>query len=84
MKIYLFCPDTGLYQGEDFVDDGSMKKERQGLPAGATMLAPPACPPGNVPVFLVADNRWDIRDASFFAETVDGKMVSSPLAATIY
>ena len=61
MKIYLFCPETGIYQGEDFADDSSMKKERQGLPAGATTIAPPSYQQREVPVFVVAKDRWEIR-----------------------
>lgn len=61
MKIYLFCPETGLYQGEDFADDTSMKNEKTALPDGATTIAPPAYRPGEVPVFQVVEKRWKIK-----------------------
>ena len=61
MKIYLFNPETGVYQGEDFSDDPSMCAERGALPPGATPLAPPPYGCGEVPVFSVTDNRWEIR-----------------------
>jgi hypothetical protein len=61
VKIYLFCPETGLYQGEDFADDTSMKNERQGLPDGATTIAPPLYRPGQVAVFSISEKRWELK-----------------------
>lgn len=83
MKIYLFCPDTGLYQGEDFADDSSLRKERDGLPEAATSIAPPDCLRGQVPVFLTAENRWYICDASRFSGVVGDRVCSPALAAII-
>ena len=61
MKIYLFDPETGIYQGEDFSDSPSMREERGALPPDATAIAPPPFGRGEVPVFSIADNRWEIR-----------------------
>lgn len=83
MKIYLFCLETGLYQGEDFTDDNSINLERDGLPAGATSIAPPDCSRGQVPVFLASENRWYIGDASRFSEAESARMRGSALAANI-
>lgn len=69
VKIYLFCPDTGLYQGEDFADDSSMKGERTDLPAGATTIAPPPFERGTVPIFCASENRWNVSEAASLAET---------------
>ena len=63
MKIYLFCTETGIYQGEDFADESSMKRERQGLPPGATSVAPPAYRRGEVPVFRVTENCWEVLNS---------------------
>ena len=61
MKIYLFNPETGIYLGEDFSDEPSMCKERDAIPRDATTVAPPSFASGEVPVFAVAGNRWEIR-----------------------
>lgn len=61
MKIYLFCPETGLYQGEDFADDILINNEGQGVPHGATTIAPPAYRSGEVAVFRISEKRWEIR-----------------------
>lgn len=60
MKIYLYCPETGIYQGEDFADSCSMKKERLGVAAGSTTIAPPPFDSGEVPVFEVVQQRWKV------------------------
>jgi hypothetical protein len=59
MKLYLFCPETGVYQGEDFADVSLTGVHR--LPPGATTIAPPAYRSGEVPVFLPAEERWIIH-----------------------
>jgi hypothetical protein len=60
VKIYLYCPETGIYQGEDFADNCSMKKARQGLAPGCTTIAPPPRGSGEVPLFEVVENRWKV------------------------
>ena len=64
MKIYLFCPETGVYQGEDFADTTPMCPGREELPPYATLIAPPPYQPGVVPVFNVTRNTWEIRSVS--------------------
>jgi hypothetical protein len=76
VKIYLYCPETGVYQGEDFADSGAMKKERQGGAAGFTTIAPPPFGSGEVPVFEVVQKRWKVvavlsAAAKSFEETAE-------------
>lgn len=59
MKIYLFNPETGIYLGEDFVEDAPIFDS--GLPAGATAIAPPSFERREVPVFVEEENRWVLR-----------------------
>lgn len=61
MKIYLFDPETGVYQGEDFADDLSMCQERGDLPAHATTIASPPCRRGELPFFAVTKKQWEMR-----------------------
>jgi hypothetical protein len=61
MKIYLFNPETGIYQGEDFTDNKPMCQGRETVPAHATPIAPPPFRRGEVPFFAVTENRWEIR-----------------------
>jgi hypothetical protein len=65
MKIYLFSPETGVYQGEDYSDPAPMIRERPGLPPGATTIAPPPFERGMVPVFIAAEKRWELRKFGF-------------------
>lgn len=61
MKIYLFNSETGIYLGEDFADEAPLRRHGFIVPPDATMIAPPLCGHGEVPVFLVAENQWVIR-----------------------
>lgn len=70
MKIYLFNPETGVYQGEDFTDNPPMCRGREPLPPYATDVAPPPFGHGEVPVFKVAENRWEIRPVSAVSAAV--------------
>jgi len=60
MKIYLFDPGTCVYLGEDFAEDLSVCQNEAGLPH-ATTIAPPSFRRGEMPVFAVAENKWEIR-----------------------
>lgn len=71
MKIYLFNPETGAYLGEDFADEAPMQRGVFVMPPDATTIAPPAVVYGQVPVFSVAENQWEIRPV-FAAETGNG------------
>ena len=64
MKIYLFNPETGIYLGEDFADEAPMCRWSKAVPTDATTIAPPPCRRGEVPVFSVAENHWEIRPIS--------------------
>ena len=64
MKIYLFYPETGVYLGEDFSDDPPMCQGREAVPPDATTVAPPPYRRGEVPVFMVSANKWEIRPIS--------------------
>ena len=64
MKIYLFDPETGIYLGEDFADEAPMCQGRVTVPPDAATIAPPPFRRGEVPVFRVAENRWEIRPIS--------------------
>ena len=61
MKIYLFCPETGIYQGEDFADELPMCPGRDAIPPQATSIAPPPYRRGEVPVFRVSENKWELQ-----------------------
>lgn len=61
MKIYLFCPETGVYQGEDFADDPPVEKGDELLPLGATTVAPPAYGPGETPFFDATRQAWKLQ-----------------------
>lgn len=59
MKIYRFSLQTGVYQGEDFTDDRLRGTSR--MPADATEIAPPHVEQGEIPVFDVREQRWQVR-----------------------
>lgn len=58
MKIYFYSPETGVYQGEDFVDATLVMRSPPQIPEGATTITPPDHGKGEVPVFLAAEERW--------------------------
>jgi hypothetical protein len=64
LKIYLFDPENGLYQGEDFADDTPMCPGRDAVPRDATTIAPPSYGRGEVPVFNLTEQQWRIRSVS--------------------
>ncbi|AJE03569.1 hypothetical protein [Geobacter pickeringii] len=64
MKIYRFNPETGLYLGEDFADDASMRHGEFKIPPDATTIMPPAVECGQVPVYLVGERRWAVQPRS--------------------
>ncbi len=61
MKIYLFNPETGVYLGEDFADEMPMKRGEFALPPDATAVAPPQVEQGQIPVFSLATQQWEVR-----------------------
>jgi hypothetical protein len=61
MKIYRFNPETGVYLGEDFVDEVPMKRGAFVIPPDATTIAPPQGEPGKITVFNADEQRWEVR-----------------------
>jgi hypothetical protein len=61
MKIYLYNPETGIYLGEDFADEAPMARGGFVMPSGATAIAPPEGGRGQVLVFDVDAQCWEVR-----------------------
>lgn len=56
MKVYYYCAETGLYQGEGFLDQEDLERV-----SCVTTLAPPIYSMHQVPVFDVASLSWSLR-----------------------
>ncbi len=61
MKIFLFNPENGLYLGEDFADEAPLERGAYVLPSGATTIPPPKVEYGQILVFDLTAQRWDVR-----------------------
>ncbi len=61
MKIYLFNPENGIYLGEDFADEEPLKSGQYEIPSDATTIAPPPVDRGQIPVFNIKKEHWDVR-----------------------
>jgi hypothetical protein len=61
MKIYLFDPETGVYQGEDFADEAWIKQGGYAIPPNATTIAPPEGGRGHIMVFDIVAQCWEVR-----------------------
>jgi|GEM_PF-1399604 len=72
MKIYLFDPETHIYQGEDFADDKPMRPGHPEVFSDATTIPPPSCGRGEVPLFVVAENRWRVVSTAAALAGPDG------------
>jgi hypothetical protein len=55
MKAYLFNEETGLYEGETFVEDGKLQCEDS-----ITPIPPPDYEHGQVPVFDRREKTWAV------------------------
>lgn len=55
VRVYCYCPETGVYQGEDFMDECRLDSIE-----GATRIAPPVHGHGEVPVFDTSAHCWNI------------------------
>ncbi len=55
MKVYQYNMESGVYAGELFEDGGNIQYDE-----GITTLAPPPYESGQVPVFDMQLNRWEI------------------------
>lgn len=53
MKVYLYNPETGLYEGETFEETAMLKNE-----SGLTTAPPPDYDHGQVPVFDQQKSAW--------------------------
>ena len=56
MRVYYFCPENGVYQGEGFEAEDRFDAE-----TGVTTVAPPLYSHGEVPVFDAARKCWIIQ-----------------------
>lgn len=64
MKIYLFNPENGAYLGEDFADEDPFRRGVYIIPGDATMIPPPPVDPGQLPFFIIREQRWEIHPNS--------------------
>jgi hypothetical protein len=76
MKIYLFNPVTGAYLGEAFADEAPFRRGEYVIPDDATTIPPPPLEPGQVPLFKVREQRWEVitspgRAASRLRDTLE-------------
>ena len=55
MRVYCYCPETGLYQAEDFLDEWRLDSTE-----GVTRIAPPIYVCGEVPVFDASTQSWNL------------------------
>ncbi|WP_136524132.1 hypothetical protein [Geomonas ferrireducens] len=60
MKVYLYDPETGCYQGEDFTD-APLLSDSPAATSCSTTVAPPPYAPGVVPVFKHTKQRWELE-----------------------
>lgn len=56
MKIYQYEPETGVYAGELFEESVNLIHYSEGV----TPIAPPPYESGQVPVFDMAQNKWEL------------------------
>jgi len=56
MKAYQFNEDTGLYEGEIFADSATLP-----YTGGVTTVAPPEYGTGQVPIFNITTQQWELR-----------------------
>ncbi len=55
MRIYLFDPGNGVYEGETFDENGIINNEE-----GITTIAPPEYEHGQVPIFNRCKEEWTV------------------------
>ena len=55
MKVYFYSLETGVYQGEDFLDERQLD-----FVEGVTRCAPPIYLRGEAPVFDAATECWKV------------------------
>ncbi len=63
MKIYYFDAETGIYQGEDFADEASLRHSVFKVPENSTTIAPPPYKTGiEAPFFDPDMKKWKLRE----------------------
>ena len=55
VRVYCYSPETGVYQGEDFLDEGEFDTIE-----GVTPIVPPIYARGEVPVFDPSTQSWKL------------------------
>lgn len=55
MRVYCYCPETGVYQGEDFLEECLLD-----CVEGVTKLAPPQYSRGLAPVYDKTLHCWNL------------------------
>jgi len=55
LRVYCYSPETGVYQGEDFLDEREVDSTE-----GVTPIAPPIYVHGEVPVFDPSTQSWNL------------------------
>ena len=55
MKVYQYNIECGVYAGEIFEESDNIQHDE-----GVTTIAPPPYETGQVPVFDLTQNRWEI------------------------
>jgi hypothetical protein len=68
VKAYLFSTETGLYEGEIFIEADKLENEE-----GVTTLAPPAHETGTVPVFHIRRQEWALVSLALFRQRFLGE-----------
>lgn len=66
MKVYLFDPENGLFEGESF-EEGDMLEFIEGV----TTIAPPPYGAGEVPVFDRERQSWTLMPISAVRELLN-------------
>ncbi|MDD2853352.1 MAG: hypothetical protein PHY09_15815 [Desulfuromonadaceae bacterium] len=67
MKVYLFNPQNGLFEGEAFENPDSIKYIE-----GMTPIPPPTCEQGNIPVFDCMKNAWAVIPLTIASQLLNG------------
>ncbi len=54
-RVYYYSPETGVYQGEDFLDEREIDSTK-----GVTLLEPPLYGRGEVLIFDLISQCWNL------------------------
>lgn len=60
MKIYNYHPTYRYYIGESLADKSPLEYGAYLVPAYASLIPPPEYEEGNIPIFNINSNNWDI------------------------